>query len=140
MNGNATRFTQIFSLDFDHSGQVASASVQILLLEKIRAGRHAGIDQPFHVLTRLLAGAEGHLQKDLQLDTINLDENNLFVTLSTKLEERQRASADFVKLCQAFQTLNVEDGAVKAIWYVLGAIYHLGMASVTKGKIYFQIF
>lgn len=29
MNTNATRFTQIFSLDFDHSGQIASASVQV---------------------------------------------------------------------------------------------------------------
>lgn len=29
MNVNATRFTQILSLDFDHSGQIASASVQV---------------------------------------------------------------------------------------------------------------
>lgn len=29
MNSNATRFSQILSLDFDHSGQIASASVQV---------------------------------------------------------------------------------------------------------------
>lgn len=29
MNGNATRFSQIISLDFDQAGQVASASVQV---------------------------------------------------------------------------------------------------------------
>lgn len=29
INSNATRFTQIFSLDFDHTGQIASASVQV---------------------------------------------------------------------------------------------------------------
>ena len=29
MNTNATRFTQMFSLDFDHAGQIASASVQV---------------------------------------------------------------------------------------------------------------
>ena len=29
MNGNATRFSQILSLDFDQAGQVASASVQV---------------------------------------------------------------------------------------------------------------
>lgn len=29
MNGNATRFSQIVSLDFDQAGQVASASIQV---------------------------------------------------------------------------------------------------------------
>ena len=29
MNANATRFSQIFSVDFDHSGVIASASVQV---------------------------------------------------------------------------------------------------------------
>lgn len=29
MNGNATRFSQIISLDFDQAGQVASASIQV---------------------------------------------------------------------------------------------------------------
>jgi hypothetical protein len=32
LNTNATRFTQIFSLDYDQSGQIASASVQVCLL------------------------------------------------------------------------------------------------------------
>lgn len=30
MNSNATRFTQLFSLDFDQSGQIASASLQVI--------------------------------------------------------------------------------------------------------------
>lgn len=29
MNSNATRFSQLFSLDFDQSGQIASASLQV---------------------------------------------------------------------------------------------------------------
>lgn len=132
MNSNATRFTQIFSLDFDHSGQIASASVQIMLMEKSRAGRRTNNESTFHVITRLLAGAEGLLQKELQLDNVNLDENNLFVIISSKLEDRQKASADFVRLMQAFYTLNVDQNAVKAIWCVLAAIYHLGLASATK--------
>jgi hypothetical protein len=32
MNANATRFSQIFSVDFDHSGVIASASVQVCIL------------------------------------------------------------------------------------------------------------
>lgn len=30
MNANATRFTQLFSIDLDHSGQIASASLQVM--------------------------------------------------------------------------------------------------------------
>lgn len=132
MNSNATRFTQIFSLDFDHSGQIASASVQIMLMEKARAGRRTNDEATFHVITRLLAGAEGLLQKELQLDNVNLEENNLFVLISSKLEERQKASADFMRLVTAFHTLNVDPKSVKAIWSVLAAIFHLGLASATK--------
>lgn len=29
LNGNATRFSQIISLDFDQTGQVASATIQV---------------------------------------------------------------------------------------------------------------
>lgn len=29
LNANSTRFTQLFSLDFDQSGQIASASLQV---------------------------------------------------------------------------------------------------------------
>ncbi|XP_070496062.1 unconventional myosin-XVIIIa isoform X2 [Chironomus tepperi] len=132
INTNATRFTQIFSLDFDHAGQIASASVQIMLMEKQRAGRRMNNESHYHVVARLLAGAEGHLQKELQLDNVNLDEPNLFVSISSKLEERQKASSDFVRLMQAFHTLNVDPNSVKAIWCVLAAIYHLGHASATK--------
>lgn len=139
-NSNASRFTQVFSLDFDHSGQIASASVQIMLMEKTRAGRRVNNEATFHVLPRLIAGAEGILQKELQLDNVNLEDNNLFVLMSNKLEERQKASGMFKLLVQAFSTLNVDQKAVKAIWNVLAAIWHLGHASVTKvssGRIQF---
>ncbi|XP_055685482.1 unconventional myosin-XVIIIa-like isoform X2 [Lutzomyia longipalpis] len=132
MNSNATRFTQILSLDFDHSGQIASASVQVLLLERNRCGRRNGSDCTFHVLTRLLAGAEGSLQKELHLDNVSSDEGNPFVNLPQKLEDRQKASTEFVRLVQAFAMLNVEASSVKALWHVLAAIYHLGVAGVTK--------
>ncbi|KAJ8348699.1 hypothetical protein SKAU_G00272880 [Synaphobranchus kaupii] len=42
MNGNASRFSQIVSLDFDQAGQVASASIQTMLLERLRGDQEAG--------------------------------------------------------------------------------------------------
>ena len=36
MNANATRFSQVFSVDFDHSGVICSASVQVIERESER--------------------------------------------------------------------------------------------------------
>lgn len=105
----------------------------MLLMEKSRAGRHSGSDQSFHVLSRLVIGAEGSLQKELGLDRIVFDNSNPFVSISQKLEEKQKATAEFVRLVQAFEALNAETAAVKAVWTVLASIVHLGLAGVAKG-------
>ncbi|XP_018790363.1 PREDICTED: unconventional myosin-XVIIIa isoform X1 [Bactrocera latifrons] len=132
LNANATRFTQLLSLDFDQSGQIASASVQVLLPERQRAGRRQPNDHSFHIMGRLLAGAEGLLQKELHLDNISAADNHPFVSLSHKLEERHRAAAEFMRTTQALETLNIEAKAVRGIWSILAAIYHLGLAGVTR--------
>ncbi|XP_054746241.1 unconventional myosin-XVIIIa isoform X3 [Anastrepha obliqua] len=132
LNANATRFTQLLSLDFDQTGQIASASVQVLLPERQRAGRRQPNDHSFHIMSRLLAGAEGLLQKELHLDNISAADNHPFVSLSQKLEERHRAGAEFMRTTQALETLNIEPKAVRGIWSILAAIYHLGLAGVTK--------
>lgn len=111
----------------------------MLLMEKSRAGRHSGSDQSFHVLSRLVAGAEGSLQKELALDRMVFDNNNPFVSVSQKLEEKQKATTEFLRLIQAFEMLNTEASAVKAIWMVLASIVHLGIAGVAKGTIYLNL-
>nr|XP_015836260.1 PREDICTED: unconventional myosin-XVIIIa [Tribolium castaneum] len=78
MNTNATRFTQIFSLDFDQSGVIASASIQILLLEKARIARKVEGETTFHIMQRLLSGVEGGLRKELFLENLSGNENNAF--------------------------------------------------------------
>ena len=39
MNANATRFSSLFSVDFDSAGHLASASLQAMMLEKTRYSR-----------------------------------------------------------------------------------------------------
>lgn len=134
MNSNATRFTQIFSLDFDQSGVIASASIQILLFERSRIVKRVDAESTFHIMYKLLAGIEGALRKELYLDSVNGEEQNSFMSPLHKLEDKQRALEDFVKICAAFKILNVSDVDVKSIWVVLAAIYHLGCAGVMKGK------
>lgn len=134
MNTNATRFTQIFSLDFDQSGAISSASLQVLLLEKTRIVRKVEGESTFHVVQRLVFGVEGALRKELFLDNISGNEHNLFMNLPQKLEEKQRAQQEFVKICGALAVLNVSDAEQKALWSVLAAIYHLGLAGAVKGN------
>lgn len=109
-------------------------------MEKSRAGRHSGSNQSFHVLSRLVVGAEGSLQKELALDRLVFDNSNPFVTVSQKLEEKQKATAEFVRLVQAFEALNTDAAGVKAIWMVLASIIHLGIAGVAKGSVFLRIF
>lgn len=85
-------------------------------------------------MTRLVAGAEGLLQKELHLDNISSEDNHPFISLPNKLEERHRAAADFIRTVKAFETLNIDAKAVRGVWNILASIYHLGIAGVTKGK------
>lgn len=109
-------------------------------MEKSRIGRRSGNDQTFHVLSRLVIGAEGMLQKELGLDRLVFESSNPFVTISQKLEEKQKATAEFHRLIEAFEALNIDASSIKAIWMVLAAIVHLGNAGVTKSMKFFRIF
>lgn len=106
----------------------------MLLMEKSRAGRRSANDQSFHVLSRLVAGSEGSLEKELGLDRLVFESSNPFVSISQKLEERQKATVEFNRLVQAFDALNIESSAVRGVWMVLASIVHLGAAGVAKGK------
>ncbi|NXF11156.1 MY18A protein, partial [Smithornis capensis] len=131
MNGNATRFSQIISLDFDQSGQVASASVQTLLLEKLRVARRPANEATFNVFYYLLACSDSTLRTELHFN--HLAENNVFGIVSpSKPEEKQKATQQFSKLLAAMKVMGISSDEQKAFWLVLGAIYHLGAAGATK--------
>lgn len=50
-------------------------------------------------------------------------------------EDKQRASQQFFKLQAAMKVLGISSDEQRALWLILGAIYHLGAAGTTKGKI-----
>ncbi|XP_064613479.1 LOW QUALITY PROTEIN: unconventional myosin-XVIIIa-like [Liolophura sinensis] len=132
LNTNASRFTQVTSLDFDHAGQIVSASIQALMFEKSRLVRRPEGEPTFHVFYQLLAGVDSELRKELQLTVLN--EPNIFMTPLQRNEDRQKAAAQWAKIQNAFDTLNFTDMESKAIFSVLAAIYHLGVASAVKGN------
>ncbi|NXC89680.1 MY18A protein, partial [Cercotrichas coryphoeus] len=131
MNGNATRFSQIISLDFDQAGQVASASVQTLLLEKLRVARRPANEATFNVFYYLLACSDSTLRTELHFN--HLAENNVFgIVPPSKPEEKQKATQQFGKLLAAMKVMGISGDEQKAFWLILGAIYHLGAAGATK--------
>ncbi|NXU11505.1 MY18A protein, partial [Pardalotus punctatus] len=133
MNSNATRFSQIMSLDFDQAGQVASASVQTLLLEKLRVARRPANEATFNVFYYLLACSDSTLRTELHFN--HLAENNVFgIVPPSKPEEKQKATQQFSKLLAAMKVMGISGDEQKALWLILGAIYHLGAAGATKGK------
>ncbi|NXT51170.1 MY18A protein, partial [Pluvianellus socialis] len=131
MNGNATRFSQIISLDFDQAGQVASASVQTLLLEKLRVAKRPANEATFNVFYYLLACSDSALRTELHFN--HLAENNVFgIVPLSKPEEKQKATQQFNKLQAAMKVMGISSDEQKAFWLILGAIYHLGAAGATK--------
>ncbi|XP_053425603.1 unconventional myosin-XVIIIa isoform X13 [Nycticebus coucang] len=131
INGNATRFSQILSLDFDQAGQVASASIQTMLLEKLRVARRPANEATFNIFYYLLACGDATLRTELHLN--HLAENNVFGIMPlAKPEEKQKAAQQFSKLQTAMKVLGISPDEQKACWLILAAIYHLGAAGATK--------
>ncbi|XP_077402912.1 unconventional myosin-XVIIIa-like isoform X3 [Vanacampus margaritifer] len=131
MNVNASRFSHIVSLDFDQSGLVTSASIQTMLLEKMRVTRRPEGESTFHVFYYLMAGVDSSLRTELHLN--HFAENNAFgIMPQTKAEDKQRASQQFSKLQAAMKVLGITADEQRAFWLVIGAIYHLGAAGATK--------
>ncbi|KAK2823185.1 hypothetical protein Q7C36_019785 [Tachysurus vachellii] len=131
MNGNASRFSHIVSLDFDQAGQVASASIQTMLLEKSRVTRRPDGESTFNIFYYMMAGADSSLKTELHFN--HLAENSAFGILPhSKPEEKQKATQQFAKLQAAMKVLSISSEEQRTFWLVLGAIYHLGAAGATK--------
>ncbi|XP_028856198.1 unconventional myosin-XVIIIa isoform X11 [Denticeps clupeoides] len=131
MNANASRFSQIVSLDFDQAGQVASASIQTMLLEKLRVAKRPEAESTFNVFYYMMAGADTNLRTELHFN--HFAENSAFgIVPQSKPEDKQKAAQQFTKLQAAMKVLGISAEEQKALWLILGAIYHLGAAGATK--------
>ncbi|XP_072249254.1 unconventional myosin-XVIIIa-like isoform X1 [Leuresthes tenuis] len=131
MNANASRFSHVVSLDFDQAGQVASASIQTMLLEKMRVSRRPEEESTFNVFYYMMAGADSSQRTELHFN--QFAENSAFgIFPNSKPDDKQRASQQFIKLQAAMKVLGISGEEQKVLWLILGAIYHLGAAGATQ--------
>ncbi|XP_047247983.1 unconventional myosin-XVIIIa-like isoform X3 [Girardinichthys multiradiatus] len=131
MNTNASRFSHVVSLDFDQAGQVASASIQTMLLDKLRVSRRPEAESTFNVFHYVLAGADSSLRTDLHLNQM-YESSDFGIHPHSKTEDKQRALQQFTKLQAAMKVLGISVEEQKALWLILGAICHLGAAGATN--------
>ncbi|XP_052072228.1 unconventional myosin-XVIIIa-like isoform X4 [Mytilus californianus] len=139
LNTNASRYAQLTTLDFDHSGQISSASVQVFMFEKSRVVRRPEGEPSFHVFYQMLAGLDSALRTELQLNSLN--EPNMFMTplqrhgfVPSLTEDKQKAMMQWGKICTSMDQVGMTEDEKKAICHVLAAIYHLGVAGAIKGQ------
>lgn len=132
LNTNASRYAQLTTLDFDHSGQISSASIQVFLFEKSRVVRRPEGEPSFHVFYQMLAGLDTALRNDLHLNS--LTEPNLFMTPLTRTEDKQKAMMAWGKIWTSMDQIGMSEDEKKAICNVIAAIYHLGVAGAIKGQ------
>ena len=123
----------MFSLDYDSLGHLVSASIQGMLLEKSRVIRRPEGEPTFNIFYQMLSGLDANLKREFYLE--NLNEPNLFLTPLQRMEDKTKATVMFNKITNvAFKVLAVTSSESHAIFATLAAIYHLGVASVTKGN------
>ena len=135
LNSNATRFTNIFALDFDQTGQIAAGSIQVLMPERERVTRRPDGEPSFNVFYELVAGATGELRRYLQLDSVStMAEPCAYMTPLVSAEDRQKAAVSYARLVAALESLGVAETDSRCIWSILAAIYHLGVAGAMRGK------
>ncbi|XP_049538856.1 unconventional myosin-XVIIIa isoform X2 [Anopheles darlingi] len=138
--GNATKFTQIFALDFDHAGQLVAGSIQVLPIDRMRPSGVASGTAGSAPRWSFLAGVDvGALRKELLLEPALTGGSAVGGVGSASGAMVQQETADYQRLCQAFRTLNVDPAAVRGVWFVLAAIYHLTQsgAVMVAGRVQF---
>ncbi|XP_018902234.2 unconventional myosin-XVIIIa isoform X2 [Bemisia tabaci] len=134
LNNSATCFAHLFSLDFDQSGQIASASIQTMLFDRWRVARRPEGEGTFHILSRLVLGAEGNLRRDLMLGDLNPTDSNPYVHFNVSNEDKVQQAGLFKMVYGSLMQLGVSELENKIIFSVLAAILHLGAAGAAKGS------
>uniref|UniRef100_A0A8C6QLY0 Myosin motor domain-containing protein n=1 Tax=Nannospalax galili TaxID=1026970 RepID=A0A8C6QLY0_NANGA len=128
---SATRFAMVMSLDFNATGRVTAAQLQTVLLENSHVARQPEGEGNFEIFSQMLAGLDLDLRTELNLHQ-TVESSAFGMGVWSKPEDKQRAAAAFAQLRSAMETLGISEVEQQAIWRVLAAIYHLGVAGACK--------
>ena len=71
----------------------------------------------------------------IRLATVIIAKNSIF-----QIEDKAKASAAWTRIVNAGKVLGVSPQESTSLWSVLAAIYHLGVASVSRGNMVSQAY
>ena len=130
LNGQATRFTNFTSLQFDSLGRLVSAVITPYLLERNRVVEPPPMEQNYNIFYQLYFSAEEQLSAELLFNqNYSHDKPHL------NFDDISLDSAEYNYLWNLIQHslkyLGISEEEARGIWSLLAAVYHLGHAGGT---------
>ena len=130
LNGQATRFTNFTSLQFDSLGRLVSAVITPYLLERNRVVEPPPGEQNYNIFYQLYFSAEEQLSAELLLN-----QNYAHDKPHLNFADISLDSAEYNFLWNLIQhsleLLGISEEEARGIWSLLAAVYHLGHAGST---------
>ncbi|CAK8692984.1 unnamed protein product [Clavelina lepadiformis] len=150
-NHNSSRFGKYIQLQYDRSGTIVGAKLQVYLLEKTRVANHTSSERPYHIFPQLFYGSTPEERKEWQLPkqvsfqehrTFNQNWNNNVDGL-TSLDEIEDEDLNqdkfhvecdidkmdddvaFKKTCKSMLSVGISHKMQSQIFKILSVILHL---------------
>ncbi|KAI6647582.1 Unconventional myosin-XVIIIa [Oopsacas minuta] len=130
LNGQATRFTNFTSLQFDSLGRLVSAVITPYLLERNRVVEPPPGEQNYNIFYQLYFSAEEQLSADLLLNQ-NYSNDKPHLNFSDISLDSAEYNFLWNLIQHSLQLLDISEEEARGIWSLLAAVYHLGHAGAT---------
>jgi myosin XVIII len=139
-NVESNRFLNVFLLEFNHAGQLASILLQLIVFDHTRLVYQPNTDESnYLIFYYMLYGADSEtLTYEYQIDSISdlieTNENSFFQSENVQKMKQQAGTEfnlykiKFKQIMDSFKILNFTNEEVKALLSILAAIVHLGRA------------
>ena len=134
-NANANRFLNIFLLEFNNSGQLASILLQTIQFDQTRLINQNDFESNYLILLYLLFGINNNYKNEFQLNNVEMEDlindNILFQSkhYSTRNDNYRKC---FDLVLESLKTLNFEEQEIKSLFSILLAIIYLGKSDAVK--------
>jgi hypothetical protein len=134
-NGSANRFLNVFLLEFNNSGQLASILLQTIQFDQTRLINQNDFESNYLILYYLLLGINNNYKNEFQLNNVDMDDlfndNILFQSKNFSIRnDNYRKCFDLVM--ESLKILNFDEQEIKSLFSILLAIVYLGKADAIK--------
>nr|CAB3264153.1 unconventional myosin-XIX [Phallusia mammillata] len=149
-NHNSSRFGKYIQLQYNRSGNIIGATLQIYLLEKTRVARKNENEQTFHIFYQMLHGStveqkmkwcflennDGPEKKNLNTNS-NVSPKEFLFTMEKNSELLKEGNENFMETPSAFKVtqsamsaIGISSETQMEIFTVLASIMHLGKVAL----------